>query len=68
MGVNTSSQTPQKGHCEKVDHEIRKPYKEFVSTRISETSRKMDKGTSPEIRAKIEASNPTKAFLLIDDP
>ena len=68
MGVETICEAMLIGDWEKVDPEISKPYQGFVASRISETFRSMDKGTSSEIRAKIEASDPTKAFLLIDDP
>lgn len=68
MGVESFSQALEKKNWEKVDPEIRKSYVEFVASRIAETMRAMDNGTSPEILAKVEADDPTKAFLLIEEP
>ena len=68
MSVEACSQALEKRDWEKVDPEIRKTYREYVASCIAETFREMDKGTSPEILAKVEAGDPTKAFLLLDDP
>ena len=46
------------------DYEIIKSYKEFVASHITETFRKMDKGTSPEIRARVQMTDPAKVFLI----
>lgn len=68
MGGETIFEAMLKGAWEKVDPEISKPFQEFVTSRIIETFSVMDKGTSPEILSKIEADDPTKAFLLIEEP
>lgn len=41
-----------KGDWGEVNSEISKPFQEFVASRIAETFRLMDKGTSPEINSK----------------
>ena len=68
MGVDTISEANLKGDWKKVDPEIRKPYVEYVASRIAETFRLMDKGTSPKILEKVKAGDPTKAFLLLEEP
>lgn len=68
MGGETIFEAMLKGDWGEVDSEISKPFQELVASRIAETFRLMDKGTSPEILAKVEADDPTKAFLLIEEP
>ena len=67
MGVETIFEAMLKGDWGEVDSEISKPFQKFVASRIAETFRLMDKGTSPEILAKVETSDPASAFLLIED-
>ena len=67
MGVETIFEAMLKGDWGKVDPGISKPFQEFVASLIAETFRLMDKGTSPEILAKVETSDPASAILVKED-
>ena len=68
MGVESFSQALEKEDWKKVDPDIRKSYVEFVASRLAETMRCIDNGTSPEILEKVESSGSAKPFLILEEP